>query len=135
MARRAKRDDSAGESARRGNGYDPDMVRAFVERVETLKAEERELKDAFKREKLDPLKEDVDAVITEAHAAGIPKKELKRKLRSREYQRRAEAEREKLTSDEQDNYDNISQALGELGDLPLGQHALNKHGNGSSAHT
>ena len=139
MARRAKKqsdieDPEISGSAVRSNGYDPDVVKSFVERVETLKAEERELKDNFKKETLEPLKTDIDAVIAEAEAAGIPKKELKRKLRAREYRRRAEAERDKLTPSEQDRYDNIGLALGDFKDLPLGAAAMSRAGNGASAH-
>lgn len=123
MAKKAKADDGSG-SAVRSNGYDPEAVKGFVSRIENLETEIELEKADFKEKTIDPLKSDIKNVVEQAEAAGIPKKELKAKLRQRAMMRKAEAIRGKLASYEQTNFDNLSRALGELKDLPLGKAAL-----------
>lgn len=123
MARRAKEESSGGDSAVRSNGYDPEAVRSFCERVENLEVGRDFLKAKHKGE-LEPFKVDIDQVIAEANKVGIPKKELKKVLKRRAVMRKLDAEREKLNSYEQTNYDNLRLALGAFADLPLGQAAM-----------
>jgi uncharacterized protein (UPF0335 family) len=130
MARPKKSDDAS--SAKRGNGFDPEQVKAFVARVENLEGEIEVLKAACKEE-CDPIREDIGEIIEEAEQAGIPKKELRKVLARRATERKIEAARAKLNEYEQRNYDNLRFALGELRDTPLGQAALSKAGDGQHA--
>lgn len=123
MARKAETETDGHGSAVRSNGYDPDAVKSFVARVESLEGEIEVFRSEFK-ERCEAVKEDIAAVIGEALAAGIPKKELKAKLKERATRRKADAIRAKLKSHEQDNFDNLGLALGDFRDTALGKAAL-----------
>lgn len=111
MARKAKKD---GDSARRGNGFDPEVVKAFASRVELLEAEMTVLKDACKVE-CEPIKGDIKVIVDEAEAAGIPKKAFRKVLAHRAAERKIEAQRRALDMMDQADYDNLRLALGDLG--------------------
>ncbi len=130
MAPRAKKADEG--TARRGNGFDPEQVRAFVQRVEILEGEIEVFKADCKAN-CEPIREDIKGIIVDAEGAGIPKKELKSVLARRAAERKIETKRDALNEYEKTNYDDLRLALGELRDLPLGQAALSKAGNGNEA--
>lgn len=121
MAKKAK--DKTGDSARRGNGFDPEVTKAFAQRVELLEAEKQILKDACKAE-CEPIASDIKLIVDEAEAAGIPKKAFKKVLAHRAAERKIEAQRRALDMMDQADYDNLRLALGDLRDTPLGQSSL-----------
>jgi len=125
MAKRAKRDDGEGVKALRGAGYDSDMVRSYVERIETLQEEIDEKMQAAKDE-CQPLREDIGGVKTEAHEAGIPRKELNAKLQERRLRRKADAVRGMLTDEQAENFDQLSKALGDFDSTELGKAAARR---------
>lgn len=113
MAKRAKAE-KEGASARRGNGFDPEVVKAFASRVELLEAEKQVLKDACKAE-CEPINGDIKVIVEEAESAGIPKKSFKKVLAHRATERKIEAQRRALDMMDQADYDNLRLALGDLG--------------------
>jgi uncharacterized protein (UPF0335 family) len=105
------------------NGFDPALLKGFVQRIDTLKDEMASAKGAYMKRARE-CREDINDILTEAKDKGIPKKELKAVLKARDYQRKADAARDDLEGDAQDTFDAIAHALGGLGDTPLGQAAL-----------
>lgn len=101
------------------NGYDPDKAKSYVERVENLKAEIRSIKARNAKECQD-LQNDIADVLDEAKGDGFPKKELRKVLQTRELERKLEEVREDLEPDEQDRYDLLRFALGDIKDQPVG---------------
>jgi hypothetical protein len=79
------------------------------------------------------IRDSIARVLVEAKDAGIPKKEFKLVIRTRALENKLEAIREDLEPDEAETYDAIRTALGDLGDLPLGQAALAKAGERPAA--
>lgn len=111
MARKAKKD---GDSARRGNGFDPEQAKSFASRVELLQSEITVLKGACKVE-CEPIMGDINVIVEEAEAAGIPKKAFRKVLAHRATERKIEAQRRALDMMDQADYDNLRLALGDLG--------------------
>lgn len=117
--------DGHGVSAIRGNGYDPEAVKSFVARVENLNGDMATEKSEFMT-RCKVIHGDIKVVLDEAKNAGIPKKELKAAIKRRALAAKMEDIRLELEGEQQDNYDHILLALGDLADLPLGQHAASK---------
>lgn len=107
-----------------GNGFDRDKTTGFVERIENLHADIT----AIMMEALSQCKSvhgDIAIVYQEAKdGAGIPKKALKKVVKARALEAKARAVREDLEGEDQDNFDLIRQALGDLADTPLGASVL-----------
>jgi len=112
------------EKARPGsNGFDPEVVKNAVDRVENIEAEMLKEKMAW-MSKCKAHKSDINLVLDEAKEKGVPKKELKSVLKARELEAKAQAARDNLEPDEQDTHDQIRFALGDLDQTPLGDAAL-----------
>src|SRR5580692_8927155 len=97
-------------SAQRGNGYDPEAVKAFVQRIENTQATIRNIMDDAKTTCM-PHREDLKAIKGEATDAGIPRRALNEVLRQRRLRREFEAVRDGLSADDQNRFDNIKLAL------------------------
>ena len=126
MAKKAKAVDGRsghGVSAMRGNGYDSDAVKGFVDRIENVQDEIDETMNAAKEE-CAPLREDIAQIKKEAHDAGLPLRELNMAITKRRAMRRIDAMREKLSGEQKDNFDQIEKALGMYRELPLMSAAL-----------
>lgn len=123
MAKRAS-EQKEGESGRISNVFDGTKVPDFVSRVENLQGEIDAIMEAAKSE-CAPLREDIGEVKKEAHEAGIPRKELNAKIQERRLLSKARDVRAGLNGDQQDVFDRMSQALGDLEGTPLG--AASKH--------
>ena len=129
MAKRAKKvkatdgGEPTGVEAIRGNGYDREMTQAFVARIEEVQYQIDEIMMKA-RDDCAPLREDIGAIKTEAHDAGLPRPELNSILRKRRLLAKAEDVRNKLSDDQQNNFDQLESALGMLVDTPLGAAAL-----------
>lgn len=106
-----------------GNGFDPAVVSGFVQRIESLGDDLLTERSEYMT-RCKSIRGDIKLVLDEAKDAGIPRKELKLAVKTRELQRKVDAIREDLEGDEQDNYDMIRHALGDLADTPLGAAAL-----------
>ena len=108
------------------NGYDPEIVERVMREAERFKEEIASKKGEYmqfarsRREKIEDL---LDRAKDEH---GLPKKVMKQKLKQREYLARAEKCRSDLEAEDQDEFDQISVALGELAGTPLGDAALAK---------
>jgi uncharacterized protein (UPF0335 family) len=107
------------------NGYPKTKVKDFVKRVETLEAD---IEDAHMKymSKVGKIKADISDVLDEAKAAGLPRKELKKVLQTRKKEKQIEKLRDDLESDEQDRFDLLRLALGDLEDTELGKAALDR---------
>jgi uncharacterized protein (UPF0335 family) len=113
--------DGHGVSALRGNGYDPEAVKAFVSRIENLNGDLATEKSEFMT-RCKVIHGDLKVVYDEAKDTGIPKKELKKAVKRRALLASVEKLRDDLEGEQQDNYDKILLALGDLG--PLGEAAI-----------
>lgn len=102
-------------------------VKEYVARIERLHGDLRSQQGEYMRE-CRTIRADMKTIYDEAKAAGIPKKELKAVVKARDLERRAAGIREDLEGDEQDTFDRIRLALGDLADTPLGQAALDQVG-------
>ena len=123
MGRKKKDVDPAVKPAK-SNGYDPDKVNNAVARIETLKADIASIMGNALNE-CRSIHQDIKAVYQEAKDAhGIPKKALRSVIKAREFERKAEQVREDLEGDDQNDFDLIRHALGDLADTPLGKAAL-----------
>lgn len=120
------------DEPRRSN-FDPDMVKAFVDRVESLHNDIASEKGAYMAT-CKGIREDISSVYDEAKEKGIPKKILKLVIEQRALGRKMEDIREELEQDDQDIFDQLMLALGDLADTPLGQAATNSaKANGGKA--
>lgn len=135
MAKRAKPEqpDGHGVSAFRGNGFDPAIMQSLTDRILNLHGD----LDRIASERMAESKEvrkDMDEVYTEAKNAGIPKKAFKAKIKKILLEQKVEALREDLEGDEQDAFDQIEQALGDLGKAAADSYRARKSANGAEAH-
>lgn len=123
MAKQAKAQNGGGASATSGNGFDKTKVMGFVSEIEVEQAAIDKIMDAA-REACVPHREEIDKVKERAHDAGLPKRELNSIISKRKYLRKAEGVRAKLNEEQQNNFDQLEQALGMLVDTPLGAAAM-----------
>lgn len=108
---------------RQTNGFDSDSSRSYLERLLNIE-DERASEVATIRNRA---KADREEVLDEAKEAGIPKKILKAKYREEMLKRKVVNVREQLLESEEDDallFDQLTEALGDFGALPLGQAAL-----------
>lgn len=109
-------------TAAKTNGYDAEKAKGFIARIEEIEAEKESARGVY-MSKCRELKSDQDDVFEEANDAGIPTKILKRVVNTRKLERKVDAIREKLDQDDQDAFDNLRHALGDLDETPLGNAA------------
>jgi uncharacterized protein (UPF0335 family) len=105
------------------NGYNKDTVEEAVEAVEALHTE-LDVERGKYMVKAKAIRERINDAYTIAKQEGVPVKELKAVIKTRELERKAGEQRERLEPDEIERFDLIRDALGDLADLPLGQAAL-----------
>lgn len=127
MGRRKKQTDIEdainAKPAKHGNGFDPEKVTSYVDRIENLHVGIASIMGKALSE-CRAVHADIKVVYDEAKdEAGIPKKALKKVVKARAFERKADECREELEGEDQDNYDQIRHALGDLADTPLGQAA------------
>lgn len=113
-------------AAAQTNGPDPKRTKECVDRIENLFAKKAELHMAYMAE-CAVIAGDVKDIYTEAKSAwGIPTRALKTVIKARGMERKLDALRDDLEGDDQESFDQIRLALGDLADSPLGQAALDK---------
>ncbi|MCJ2022150.1 hypothetical protein MKK84_32910 [Methylobacterium sp. E-065] len=111
-------------AAQHGNGFDPKRTKECVDRIEAIAVKKEAAHMAYMRE-CSVFSEDTKAVYDEAKTAwGIPKRALKTVIKVRATERKLEAMREDLETEDQESFDQIRHALGDLADTPLGGAAL-----------
>ena len=111
-------------AAQHGNGFDPKRTKECVDRIESLAEKKQSLHMTYMQE-CAVINEDIGDIYEEAKSAwGIPKKALKTVIKVRATERKLEAMRDDLETDDQESFDQIRHALGDLADTPLGGAAL-----------
>jgi uncharacterized protein (UPF0335 family) len=122
-------EDKSAAAAKPGhNGkFKPDDAKTFVTRIENLHADLEAEKSAYML-RCKSIREDIAEVYGEAVDKNVPKKELRKVVKARELERRAKEQRDQLDADQQETFDQIRFALGDLADLPLGNAALQSAG-------
>lgn len=113
-------------------GLNTDDAQGFVERIENLHDKLESMKGSYMAD-CKVVREDIKAVYDEAKESEIPKKALKAVVTARQLERRANEARDDLDSDDQDLFDAIRLALGDLADTPLGGAAVKAAKNGAEA--
>ena len=110
-------------AAQHGNGPNPERTKECVARIEAIADRKEAAHMAYMRE-CSVFAEDTKAVYEEAKTAwGINRRALKTVVKVRAAERRVEAMRDALEGDEQETFDQIRHALGDLADTPLGRSA------------
>jgi len=105
------------------NGFDPDVLRELVGRLDEIDAAKLSEKGKFMK-RMRELNDDVKDVFKEAKARGIPTKPLRAELKVRDLLRKASDTREALEAEDAEQATLIAEALGDYADLPLGQAAV-----------
>lgn len=124
MARKMKDDQAAKPKSKAGhNGFDPAVLNSIVDRIEGVFEDLLSERGTYML-KCRRLREDIANLYEEAKARGIPQKPLKKAVKARDLVRKMEALRQELDMVDQESYDQIRHALGDLADLPLGEAAL-----------
>ena len=101
------------------NSFDGDKVRSFLDRLVTLEDEKQKNFASIRGQ----FGADKNQVLEEAKGEGIPKGTLKNKLREILLERKAQKIRDDMESEEQALFDELSAALGDYFETPLGQAA------------
>lgn len=108
------------------NAFDRKAVSGYVDRINNLMSDMESERGTFMA-KCKSIRQDIAHVIAEAKDQhGIPKKEFKAVIRTRELEDKAARVRDELEAESQETFDQIRIALGDLEDLPLGQAALER---------
>jgi len=102
-----------------------DVVRNFTHQIEQDMDRLATLKGEYMND-CRQIREAIARTLVEAKDAGIPKREFKLVIRTRQLENKLEAIGTELEPDERESYDAIRTALGDYADLPLGQAALAK---------
>jgi uncharacterized protein (UPF0335 family) len=106
-----------------GNGYPATVVKGFVKEIETLEAEATDIR--FKAmQKIEKIKEQQGDIYDAAKEKGIPRKALRTVIKVRQAEAKVEKLRNDLEEDEQDSFDLLRLALGDLEDTELGKAAM-----------
>lgn len=104
------------------NGYDPDKLTAYLEACE---AEDKKIATIMSVAMTDckaPNKKRKE-LLNDAKADGFPKMEMKALLKVRDFDRKANAIRDDMDAENQNEFDKLCQAIGGLIETPLGQAA------------
>lgn len=103
-----------------GNGFDKDQCTSYIDRVEEVQREIDAIMEKAKAEAA-PLRDSIAEIKKEAvDEIGVSRKVLNAKIGERRDIRKALRRREQLDSDHQDELDQLTQALGDFIDTPLG---------------
>lgn len=108
------------------NGIDIAAATEYVERIENLNDEIASAKGEYMNI-AKARREDIGHVLTEAKDEhGIPKKALKAIIKQRELESKIKALVDMDDMDDQAAFEQLREALGEFGNTPLGQAALDE---------
>lgn len=107
------------------NGFKPSEVQSFLTRIGNVQSEIRSVK-ASNAKRCQELNDDINEILDEAKAAGIPKRELKALIKVKDLTDKIEAIREDLEEDEQETFDQLAIAMGPLGEAARAVYTANK---------
>jgi hypothetical protein len=131
MARRAKKKEANGETnvtPIRSNGLDTKLTTGFLDRILNLYvALDGERSDYMLECK--SIRKDMSVIYDEAKDKGVPMRGLKCAVKKRLLELKIDRIRDDLDGEDLDDYDMVLQALGDLGDTPLGKAALTHTAN------
>lgn len=113
----------AREAKPAGNGFNVELLKGFIGRVENLEEEIASTMGTAMRE-CKTLRDDIKEVLIEAKDNGIPVKALKAELRLRKLDRDKAKVVAGLEQDDADTLELIQEALGDFASSPLGAAAL-----------
>lgn len=116
---RKKDDDSGGGSALRSGGFNKEVTKTFVGRIENLQKEIDGIM-ATAKDDCAPLRESIAEIKKEAHDAGLPRREFNAELQKRRLLGKIEGIRAGLSEEQRDNFDKLDLFLGDLDETPLG---------------
>lgn len=106
------------------NGFDPTIVQRFVKDIERHKETLLSYQGAYMKQCRD-VRDLIKKSKELAKGEGIPLKQLNALLKERDLNRKIEKLRADFEDQEDlDTYDQLKEALGDFGDLPLGAAAL-----------
>jgi hypothetical protein len=113
----------------KGNGYDEEMLKSIVGQIESCMADLLSERGSY-MQRCRGIREGITAANERAKDASIPKKELRALIRTRELERKIEQTKADLEADERMTLTMLEEALGDFGNTPLGQAALDsaRHG-------
>jgi uncharacterized protein (UPF0335 family) len=113
------------------NGFNEQQVKGIVGRIEQHLADLLSERGAYMN-RCRGIREGITAAYDDAKAHGIPKKELKALIRTRELERKIEQTRDDLENDERETFEQLQEALGDFGNTPLGQAAVDSKRRGDT---
>jgi uncharacterized protein (UPF0335 family) len=113
------------------NGFDGPVLQSIVGRIEESLADLLSERGAY-MQRCRVIREAITAVYDDAKEKGIPKKELRALIRTRELERKIEQTRSDLEADELETFEQLAEALGDFGNTPLGQAALDDRRRGEA---
>lgn len=106
------------------HGIDANIAADYIRRVESLHADLQSERGTYMAA-CKSVREDIKQVYLDAKEQnGIPTKTLKAIVKQREYQRKAEAQKDFLDIDERSTFEQLVEDLAGLADLPLGKAAM-----------
>jgi hypothetical protein len=108
-----------------GNGYDPEQLEGFLKEIDAADEKLAELKSQYMNRCKGP-RADIAGVLEAAKEAGIPMRAFKTLVKNRRLNHRIEANTAGLEPDDAAEYEQLTIALGDFVDLPLGQAALDR---------
>src|SRR5262245_46397530 len=110
----------------RSNGFDTALLEGFLRDIdeadERLASPEGEYMEAWKGPR-----QDIADVYEAVKERGLPVKSFRTYVKNRRLERQKGSNVQKLDLDQQADYKQMAEALGELSELPLGQAALAAH--------
>ena len=110
----------------KSNGYDPNKVKAYTQRVENIQGEIDEIM-AKAKEECAPLRDDMKGVKKQAcDEIGVTPKVFNTMISERRLRAKADRKRDELDTDQQDSYDTLLHALGDFANTGLGGAALSQ---------
>jgi uncharacterized protein (UPF0335 family) len=111
--------------AKPSNGFKPEDLKSYINRVENVKRDIASKTGSFMKEIRD-LRDDIKDILTEAKENGVPVKPLKAELKLRDLDREKEKIVENLEEDDAETLEQIRFALGDYASLPLGEAVMEK---------
>jgi len=117
--------------AKQSNTYDPDLVKSLVGRIEghfsDLDTERGKYMNACRS-----IRDDIAGIYEEAKARGVPKKELRAFVSSRQKLEAARRVLEELEQEQRATVEMLAEAFGDAKDLPLFANVVKKAGSGTT---
>lgn len=107
----------------RTNGFDPEQLKGFIDRIENCETEIGSTMGAAMRE-CKTLRDDIKEIKTEAKDKGIPVKALNAELKLRALDRDKAKVVAGLDEEAADSLEAIQHALGDFASMPLGEAAV-----------